>query len=166
MELLKTVIENVVDDTTPVLGGDLDLDGHALTGLDISDDTTPVLGGTLDGDDNVLKQTLLQDTAQKTQALGSLSANTAIDIESGNITTFTVGASLTLSFTNWAASPNTSAVLLKITNGSAYTLTLPGAITWDKNSVPTLNSAGTDWLLFWTNDAGSTIYGKLIWSES
>jgi len=36
------------DDTTPQLGGDLDLNGYNITGLNIIDDTTPQLGGDLD----------------------------------------------------------------------------------------------------------------------
>jgi len=46
----KVVDTNLVSDTTPQLGGDLDLNGHVITGLatDLVDDLTPQLGGDLD----------------------------------------------------------------------------------------------------------------------
>jgi hypothetical protein len=46
----------LVDDTSPQLGGDLDLNGHVITGLvtDLVGDTTPQLGGDLDLNGHVI----------------------------------------------------------------------------------------------------------------
>ncbi len=41
----KTVVTDLVNDTTPQLGGDLDLNGHVITGLS----TDPTMGGDLSG---------------------------------------------------------------------------------------------------------------------
>ena len=57
----KTVVTDLVNDTTPQLGGDLDLNGHVITGLS----TDPTMGGDLSG------------TASNAQ----LGANTVTDTE-------------------------------------------------------------------------------------
>jgi hypothetical protein len=41
------LLSNLVEDTSPQLGGDLDLNGHVITDLVVSD-TSPQLGGDLD----------------------------------------------------------------------------------------------------------------------
>lgn len=153
-------VETLEDDTTPQLGGNLDVNGHSITGLDISDDTTPQLGGSLDANDLEIGKPLFKDSAETTQALGSLSANTSISLDAGNIASLTVGAAITLSFTNPPATGKTGILVLEITNGAAYTLTVPTSVQWTGDTVPTLQSAGIDVLVFKTSDAGTIWRGS------
>jgi len=77
----------------------------------------------------------------------------------------------TLSITNWPSSGNLGQLLIEGINLGAATITWP-TISWIKadgtttttfssNGV-TLQSSGTDWVLLWTRDAGTTVYGKVV----
>lgn len=77
----------------------------------------------------------------------------------------------TLSITNWPPSGNLGELLIEGVNLGAATITWP-TINWIKNDGTTtttfssngvtLQSSGTDWVLLWTRDAGTTIYGKIV----
>lgn len=77
----------------------------------------------------------------------------------------------TLSITNWPPSGNLGELLIEGVNLGASTITWPtinwitstGATTttFSSNGV-TLQTSGTDWILLWTRDAGTTIYGKIV----
>ena len=77
----------------------------------------------------------------------------------------------TLSITNWPPSGNLGELLIEGVNLGAATITWPtinwitstGATTttFSSNGV-TLQSSGIDWVLLWTRDAGTTIYGKIV----
>jgi hypothetical protein len=77
----------------------------------------------------------------------------------------------TLALNSWPASGSHAELLIEGINLGASTITWP-TINWVKsdgtvtttfsaNGV-TLQSAGTDWILLWTRDGGTTIYGKCI----
>lgn len=82
----------------------------------------------------------------------------------------TITGNCAISTANWPAG-RTGHILLKLVNGGAYTLTWSG-ITWVKAggtlttnfnlSGVTLQSAGTDFILFWSDDGGTTVYAKVI----
>jgi hypothetical protein len=81
---------DLVNDTTPQLGGDLDLNGHVITSLstDLVDDTTPQLGGDLDLNGHVITG-LSTDLVSDTspQLGGTLDCNGfAIDLGNWTIT--------------------------------------------------------------------------------
>jgi len=86
-------------------------------------------------------------------ALGSISTNTAIDLSLGGYFSATIAGNLTLSITNVPASAGVTFVLA-LTNGGAFTVTLPGSVTVIGGS-PVLSAAGTDWLVFRTLDGGT-----------
>jgi hypothetical protein len=77
----------------------------------------------------------------------------------------------TLSITNWPPSGNLGELLIEGVNLGAATITWPtinwitstGATTttFSSNGV-TLQTSGIDWVLLWTRDAGTTIYGKIV----
>jgi hypothetical protein len=79
--------------------------------------------------------------------------------------------SQTLSITNWPPSGNLGELLIEGVNLGAATITWP-TINWIKSDGTTtttfssngvtLQSSGTDWVLLWTRDAGTTIYGKIV----
>lgn len=77
----------------------------------------------------------------------------------------------TLSITNWPPSGNLGTLMIEGVNLGAATITWP-TINWVKtdgtttttfsqNGV-TLQTSGIDWIVLWTRDAGTTIYGKVI----
>lgn len=86
-------------------------------------------------------------------ALGSISTNTALNLALGGYFSATVTGNLTFSITNVPASAGVTFVLA-LTNGGAFTVTLPGSVTIIGGS-PVLSASGTDWLVFRTLDGGT-----------
>lgn len=81
----------------------------------------------------------------------------------------------TLSIANWAPTGNLSELLIEGVNLGAATITWPtinwiqpdGSMTTSISTYltalgRTLQTSGTDFVLLWTRDAGTTIYGKLL----
>lgn len=83
----------------------------------------------------------------------------------------------TIATSNWPPTGNLGEILIEYVNGGAYALTWP-TINWllsngstttsfatymaDNPGRSTLQSSGTDFIVLWSRDAGTTIYGKLI----
>lgn len=77
----------------------------------------------------------------------------------------------TLSITNWPPTGNLGQLLIEGVNLGAATITWP-TINWIKSDGTTtttfssngvtLQTSGIDWVLLWTRDAGTTIYGKVV----
>jgi hypothetical protein len=92
----------------------------------------------------------------------------------------TTTGNFTLNAANWpGASSNSEAMMkLSLVNGAAFTVTLGFTVNWvnpDGTTTTTLatylsnltgrsalKSAGTDQMLFWSYDGGTTIFGRLI----
>jgi len=87
-----------------------------------------------------------------------------------------VGGGLTIALTNIPASGRRFTLLLELVNAGSAAVTFP-TINWVKPdgtitttlsayltaiSRPALQSAGTDFVLLWGRDGGTTIYGKLL----
>ncbi len=120
----------------------------------------------VDAGDYEISQGLFKDSAEVTQALGSLSSSTAISLANGNVVSCTIAAALTFSFTNPPASGSLGILIMEITNGSAYTLDWPSSVEWTEDIVPELQSSGVDQLRFTTLDGGSTWLGTQIFSKA
>jgi len=86
-------------------------------------------------------------------ALGSINTNTALNLALGGYFSATITGNLTFSITNVPASAGVTFVLA-LTNGGAFTVTLPGSVTIIGGS-PVLSATGTDWLVFRTLDGGT-----------
>ena len=83
--------------------------------------------------------------------------------------------SQTLTISNWPPSGDLGELLIEGVNLGAATITWP-TINWIQPSGATtttiatylsaisrtLQTSGTDWVLLWTRNAGTTIYGKLL----
>ncbi len=134
----------------------------------IEDETTPNLTAGLDCADNEVKSALFRDSAETIEIWGSRTTATAIDCSVANVHTLTIGADLTISFTNPPASGRMGVLVLEVTNGDAYTITWPATIEWDTDgsTAPDLQSAGVDILTFITRDAGATWRGIHTWKEA
>ena len=147
----------------------LDTNGGLVTTIDASN-VVSVEGDSMTGDlnmqDNLITRAKINDYSIKAYAHGTISANTTIDLEQGNIHTATIGANLTLTFANAITAGDASTFLLELTNGGAFTLTFPASVDWAGGTAPTLTAAGVDILAFYTRDAGSTWHGVVSSTDS
>jgi hypothetical protein len=88
----------------------------------------------------------------------TVGATTTCDLSLGMVFAFTVSQATTLAFTNVPASTFKVEILLKVTNGAAFTLSYPASVTHLRGAVPTLQASGVDFLSLVTYDAGTTWY--------
>jgi hypothetical protein len=90
-------------------------------------------------------------------------ATTPIVVSSGTVQKFTVSQVTTISLSGWAVDTTpgkwAQRVWLHITNGGAFAVTWPGAITWLAGVPPFMKAAGTDIVELFTVDNGVTVYG-------
>lgn len=130
-------------------------------------------GGTLTGalamTDQILSRAMFKDVGYTYYNSGTTNA---LDYVNGSHQRWTpnTGAQ-TLSITNWSPTGNLSELLIEGVNLGAATITFP-TINWIKSDGTTtttfssngvtLQTSGVDWLVLWTRDAGTTIYGKVI----
>jgi len=138
---------------------------------------------------NTISGTQVMSDAQVTRAMlidcgftyldkGNSSTTTqTLDYTAGSHQKITATGNHTIATSNWPPSGNLGELLLELANGGAYTITWP-TINWIKpdgtttTSISTylaantgrtaLQTSGTDFILLWSRDAGTTIYGKLI----
>lgn len=108
---------------------------------------------------------------------GTVSSGTVTFTQSvANVQRLQVGGALTIATTGWPTAGTFGELLLKLVNGGAYTVTLP-TINWIKPdgtltttfatyltaiSRPALQTSGTDFMYLFSDDAGTTLYGKLL----
>lgn len=148
--------------------GDVTLTGtQTLTNKTLGSGT--VLGANVTGGDFDLTRVDFKDTAYVYFNSGTTNA---LNYENGSNQRWTpnTGAQ-TLSITNWPPSGNLGQLLIEGVNLGAATITWP-TINWIKSDGTTtttfsgagitLQSSGTDFILLWTRDAGTTIYGKAV----
>jgi len=119
----------------------------------------PKAGGTMSGlvnmADQIVQRPVLKDYAETKVAMGA----NAVDLELGNVFTYTLSGGQTLTFTNPAASGTACSFSLIITNGGSATLTYPSSVDWAAATAPTLTTSGIDILTFTTIDGGTIWYG-------
>lgn len=134
--------------------------------MDIVLDTTPQLGGNLDGQDNQVQKVMLKDYSELNVALATTpsSGTQDLDLESGNVFTVTLTDDTTFTFSNPIASDDVSSItlILKQDATGSRTVTWPASVDWATNgTAPTLSSGANDVdiLVFITNDGGTTWYG-------
>jgi hypothetical protein len=128
-----------------------------------------VLGANVSGQDFNLTRVDLQDFGYVYFNSGTTNA---LDYVNGSHQRWApnTGAQ-TLSITNWPPSGNLGELLIEGVNLGAATITWP-TINWIKSDGTTtttfsangvtLQASGIDWVLLWTRDAGTTIYGKVV----
>ena len=95
-----------------------------------------------------------------------------LDYTAGSHQKLTVTGAFTLNaVSNWPPTGNLGEILLELTNGASSAVTWP-TVNWVKSDGTTtttfasngvtLQSSGTDWVLLWSRDAGTTVYGKIM----
>src|SRR5262245_11665079 len=92
-------------------------------------------------------------------------------VSAGTKQKLTVGGALTIAFSDWPTSGTYGEVEIQLVNGGIG-VTWPGAIKWligdGTNSTTfgdmgvTLQNAATNWVLVWSTDNGTSIYGRAI----
>jgi hypothetical protein len=122
--------------------------------------TAAILGantftGTQNLADQIVQRPLLKDYSESKVAM----AANDVDLELGNVFTYTLSGAQTLTFSNPIASGNSSSFSLILTNGGSATLTFPSAVDWPAATAPTLTASGVDVLTFVTIDGGTIWYG-------
>lgn len=85
-------------------------------------------------------------------------ATTTCNLANGRAFRFTVSQVTTIAFSNVPTSSFWVNVDLEITNGAAFALTFPAAVTWLQGVVPTFQVAGIDRVRMFTRDGGTTWY--------
>ena len=113
-------------------------DGSAVA-TDVVNDTTPQLGGELDGQDNTVSKINLKDYGEITVVHGATGATETIDLENGNHHTATIDEACTFTFSNPTASDELCSFTVSLTNGGAFAVTWPASVDWQAG-----NAAVTD----------------------
>lgn len=120
----------------------------------------PKAGGVLTGEVEIKTE------RYATVDLGNISGTTTMDLSSANFFYGTISGSTTFAFSNWPSSGKTEFVTLELTNGGSGSVSWPAAVEWDGGSAPTLQSSGTDVLVFYSRDGGITIRGMHSYSKN
>jgi hypothetical protein len=109
---------------------------------------------------------------------GTVTTGTVIcNLSNANVFRLQVGGPLTLTVTSWPASGLRLYAAFKLVNAGSSAVTITPTINWVKpdgtftTSIATymtaigrtgLQTSGTDHMIWWSDDAGTTIYGKMI----
>ena len=127
-----------------------------------ADAALPKAGGTMSGlvnmADQILQRTVLKDYGETKVAMSAH----AVDLELGNVFTYTLSGSQTVTFTNPPASGTAGSFTMIVTNGGSATLTWPTSVDFPAATAPTLTASGVDILFFTTCDGGTTWYGTAV----
>ena len=127
-----------------------------------ADAALPKAGGTMSGlvnmADQILQRTVLKDYGETKVAM----AAHAVDLELGNVFTYTLSGGQTVTFTNPPASGTAGSFTMNVTNGGSATLTWPTSVDWPAGIAPALTASGVDLIFFTTIDGGTIWYGTAV----
>lgn len=137
----------------------------SLSALDLVSDTTPVLGGNLDADDFVIDDVTLKGKSNALIDAGSISTNTTIDFSTNKVQKVTVTADVQLDFTvnstQISGTYTKEELTLFLHGADENTVTFADNIIWD-TEIPYFEYS-TVILKFITYDNGVNYYGSLVW---
>ena len=157
--------------TLPSVGGDtgawgtilnnafIAIDAGVKVVADLAAAALPKSGGAMSG-----KLDLLTSTAKRID-VGAAAGTVNFDLALAQAFTFTVTGNLVVTFTNWPTGAVASAVLFKMTNAGAFTVTWPAAAPqtkWAGGVIPTWTVAGVDRVAFISDDGGATTHGVVV----
>ncbi len=128
--------------------------------------------GNQTGGDNKLIQWTLQDVAMTYLDKGTVSTGTVtFSFADASHQRLQVGGALTIAVNGWSPTNNNATLMIELVNGASAAITWP-TINWIKSDGTTttsfasngvtLQTSGTDFVVLWTRDGGTTIYGKVI----
>jgi len=134
--------------------------GSTVQGYDADTSKTDVAetrSASINMADQIVQRPVLKDYGEVKVAM----AAHAVDLELGNVFTYTLSGGQTLTFSNPPASGTAGSFTMIVTNGGSATLTWPSSVDWPAATAPTLTASGVDILAFMTCDGGTTWYGFL-----
>lgn len=128
--------------------------------------------GNQTGGDNKLIQWALQDVAMTYLDKGTVSTGTVtFSFADASHQRLQVGGALTIAVNGWSPTNNSATLMIELVNGASAAITWP-TINWIKSDGTTTTSfasngvtpqaSGTDFVVLWTRDGGTTIFGKVI----
>jgi hypothetical protein len=117
-----------------------------------------VVTGLINMSDQILQRTVLKDYSETKVAM----AAHAVDLELGNVFTYTLSGGQTVTFTNPPASGTAGSFTMIVTNGGSATLTWPTSVDWPAGTAPALTASGVDLIFFTTIDGGTIWYGTAV----
>lgn len=132
----------------------------------------PKSGGTMTGALNMADQ-LIDRAELRDQAFAFHDSNTTstLDYQNGSVQRWAPSGTVTLAIANWPPSGGLGELLIEGVNLGAASITWP-TINWIKSDGSTtttfasngvtLRTSGVDFVMLWTRDSGTTVYGKVI----
>ena len=161
--LANVDLTSQITGTLPVANGGTGVTSKTGTGAEVLGTAPTITGMTLAGEvigaDQTVSAVNLKDYGEITNALGSVTGATSIDLTAGNSVTATVTGAVTWTFSNPTASDELCGFTLKLVDGGSAAQTWPASVDWPAATAPTLTASGTDVLVFITCDGGTTWYG-------
>ena len=146
-----------VGETTTVTNdyGDIDDEANGDYLNDVVEDTTPQLGGTLDAQDNNIDSIGVATAKSYKDTVYTITDGASVDIDpdNGGIQVWTLGANRSPTATNFDAGAK---VMLMIADGSSYSITWP-SVNWVGGVAPTLPTTGYGIIELWK--VGTQLYG-------
>ena len=163
--LSTTFDTNVAAAGVTLVGNTLSADG---TDANIDINVTPKGTGAVNQTDTILRRAMFKDTGY---TYYDSTTTSALDYTNGSVQRWAPTGTVTLTVTNWPPSGNLGELFIEGVNLGAATITWP-SINWITSTGATtttfslngviLQTSGTDWVLLWTRNAGTTIYGKVV----
>jgi hypothetical protein len=164
--------------TTPLSVAQGGTGASTLAGANVATLATNTFTGTQIYSDQQHTRAMLIDCGLTFVDKGNSSTTTqTLDYTAGSHQKITATGAFTIAVSNFPPSGNLGELLLELVNGGSQTITWP-TIYWIKpdgtttTSISTylaantgriaLQSSGTDFIILWSRDAGTTIYGRLI----
>ena len=138
----EAFLTEVVEDETPQLGGNLDLNSNSITGT-----------GNINHTGDINTQIVTAKSYKDTVFTITDGASVDIDPDNGGIQVWTLGASRTPTANNFDAGAK---VMLMIADGSSYSITWP-SVNWVGGVAPTLPTTGYGIVELWK--VGTQLYG-------
>jgi hypothetical protein len=149
----------------PVVGGSTDSWGDELNALfeqidndvfavsGVASGALPKAGGTMTGRLDAFTSTT------KNVALGAVSGAVVISLAAAQSFSAIISGTTAFAFNNVPAGSFLTGLLLRLTNAGAAVVSFPASVKWPGGVAPTLTAAGTDQLVFITDDNGVTWRG-------
>jgi len=163
--LVSTVSFSVVDDLTPQLGGDLDVNGNAIefAGGSVDNLATKAQAEAGTATDKLMtplrtKQAVAVRHDQEADTSAG-SGTVTLNANNGVMRKVTATGNITIDFTPTAGRP--CSYVLQAVNFGAHTITWTGVDEWAGGTAPALTSSGEDFIGIIGDDGGLT-YGYLI----
>jgi hypothetical protein len=143
----ETLSTDLINDTTPQLGGNLDLNGNNIL-----------------CSDNIVERPEIKDYAVSHTSVSISSGAVTLDCTNGNSFSITLTEDITsMSIINPPANGKYGQIRIKIIQGAgAYTVSWPAAVLWPAGTPPVISttSGDIDLVVLETDDAGTTYLGN------